>query len=265
MQRIISWNVASVRSRLPVLEKFLQAERPDIVFLQEIKATEETFPTLAFQTLGYHSYICGQKAYNGVAILSKLPLRDVRDALPNAPETEPAQARFIQARLPDETIVISVYVPNGTAPMNNPTDTSRLKFKIKWMDALTEHLKNLLDQGEQIILGGDFNVIERDMDVYNYKSFLDSALMLPDVREAFERLNATGLKNMIRAFYPEEKTYTFWDFQMGAWPRNLGILLDFFFVSPQLLPRVQKAQIYKEVRGWEKTSDHAPIGLELKD
>jgi len=265
MQRIISWNVASVRSRLPVLEKFLIQEAPDIVFLQEIKATEENFPFMAFQTMGYHAYICGQKAYNGVAILSKESLRDVCYALPNAPQSDPQQARFIQARLPDQTLVISVYVPNGTAPMNNPEDTSRLEFKIQWMDALTEHLKKLLAQGEKIILGGDFNVIERDTDVYNYKNFLDSALMVSPVRQAFERLNAVGLKNVIRSFYPQEKTYTFWDFQMGAWPRNLGILLDFFFVSPQIEKQVQSARIYKEVRGWEKTSDHAPISLELKD
>lgn len=265
MQRIISWNVASVRSRLPVLEKFLRQEAPDVVFLQEIKATEETFPFMAFETLGYHSYICGQKAYNGVAILSKMSLTDVCCSLPNAPKSDPEQARFIQARLPDQTILISVYVPNGTAPMNNPSDTSRLEFKIQWLDALTQHLKNLMAQGEQIILGGDFNVIERDTDVYNYKSFLDSALMVPSVRSAFERLNVVGLQNMIRAFNPNEKTYTFWDFQMGAWKRNLGIMLDFFFVSSKIAQKTHLAKIYKEVRGWEKTSDHAPIGLELKD
>lgn len=265
MQRIISWNVASVRSRLGALEKLLKQEDPEVVFLQEIKATEENFPSLFFQSLGYQSYICGQKSYNGVAILSKKPLTEVSCSLPNAPQSEPFQARFIQARLPQGTQAICVYVPNGTAPMNDPTDTSRLTFKIKWLDALTHHLQHLKNQGENILLGGDFNVIERNSDVYNPQAFLDSALMLPEVRQAFERLNQVGLKNMIRLFYPAEKTYTFWDFQMGAWPRNLGILLDFFFVSPALVEQVAAAKIYKEVRGWEKTSDHAPIGLELKD
>ena len=264
MQRIISWNVASVRSRMPTLEKFLQEYQPDIVFLQEIKATEDNFPFMTFKALGYDAVISGQKAYNGVAFLSKIPLTDIVHELPNAPESDPIQARFIQARLPDNKIIICVYAPNGAPPMNNPTDTSRLDFKLKWFESLTKHVQNLLQSGEKIILGGDFNVIERDTDVYNAKSFEGSALIVPEVRQAFEKLNQTGLRNMIRHFNPAEKTYSFWDFQMGAWPRNLGILLDFFFVSPDLEGRVESAHIYREVRGWEKTSDHAPIGLEIK-
>ncbi len=264
MQRIISWNVASVRSRMPVLEKFLKEYQPDIVFLQEIKATEENFPFMVFKALGYDAVISGQKGYNGVAFLSKIPLTDVVCELPNGPESDPFQARFIQACLPDGKIIICVYAPNGAPPMNNPTDTSRLEFKLKWFTALTKHIQNLIQSGHQIILGGDFNVIERDTDVYNAKSFDGSALIVPPVRQVFEQLNQTGIKNMIRQFNPKEKTYSFWDFQMGAWPRNLGILLDFFFVSPDLEEQVEKALIYREVRGWEKTSDHAPIGLEIK-
>lgn len=264
MQRIISWNVASVRSRMQTLEKFLNEYQPDIVFLQEIKSTDENFPFMAFKALGYDAFISGQKAYNGVAFLSKQPLVDVIRELPNSPKSDPIQARFIQARLPDNKIIICVYAPNGAPPMNNPSDTSRLIFKLKWFDALTKHIQNLLQSGEQIILGGDFNVIERDTDVYNANSFEGSALIVPEVRQALEKLNQTGLKNMIRKFNPMEKTYSFWDFQMGAWPRNLGILLDFFFVSPGLEACIENACIYREVRGWEKTSDHAPIGLEIK-
>ena len=264
MQRIISWNVASVRSRLPALEKFLKEYQPDIVFLQEIKATEENFPFMDFKGLGYDAVISGQKAYNGVAFLSKIPLTDVIRELPNGPKSDPTQARFIQATLPDGKIIICVYAPNGAPPMNNPDDTSRLDYKLLWFDALTKHIQNLLQSGRQIVLGGDFNVIERDTDVYNAKSFDGSALIVPPVRQAFERLNQTGLKNMIRQFNPTEKTYSFWDFQMGAWPRNSGILLDFFFVSPDLEGSVENAVIYREVRGWQKTSDHAPIGLQIK-
>lgn len=264
MQRIISWNVASVRSRMQILEKFLNEYQPDIVFLQEIKSTDENFPFMAFKALGYNAVISGQKAYNGVAFLSKIPLTDIIRELPNSPKSDPIQARFIQARLPDNKIIICVYAPNGAPPMNNPSDTSRLIFKLKWFDALTKHIQNLLQSGEQIILGGDFNVIERDTDVYNAKSFEGSALIVPEVRQVFEKLNQTGLKNMIRKFNSMEKTYSFWDFQMGAWPRNLGILLDFFFVSPDLVDSIENAHIYREVRGWEKTSDHAPIALEIK-
>ena len=265
MQRIISWNVASVRSRLLVLEEFLLQNQPDICFLQEIKATEENFPIMDFKRMGYEAVISGQKAYNGVAFLSKFPLSEVLRDLPNAPESCPMQARFIQARLPNHTIIICVYVPNGAPPMNDPTDTSRLKFKIEWLNALTRHIQNLQSQGEKIILGGDFNVIEYDSDVYNAQSFEGSALIVPPVRAAFKKLIQIGLKNPIRLFNPNPHTYSFWDFQMGAWPRNLGILLDFFFVSNEIYPLIQSAKIYRDIRGWEKTSDHAPIGIDLQD
>ena len=140
MQRIISWNVASVRSRMPTLIKFLEENQPDIVLLQEIKSTEENFPFLDFKTLGYEAVISGQKAYNGVAILSKVPLKNIIRELPDSPVSSSPQARFIQASLPDEKIIISVYVPNGNAPMNDPTDTSRLKYKLEWMQSLTNYV-----------------------------------------------------------------------------------------------------------------------------
>ena len=260
MQQIISWNVASVRSRMPALTKFLSENQPDIVLLQEIKATEENFPFLDFKALGYQAIISGQKAYNGVAILSKLPLKEVVHELPNAPQSEPLQARFIQATLPDETIIISVYVPNGTAPMNNPSDTSRLEYKLKWMQAFTDYVKGLIQSGMQVLIGGDFNVIERDSDVYNPDHFRESALMVPPVRLAFQKFNELQLTNLIRQFNPEPNTYSFWDFQGGAWPRNHGILLDFFFATQQLAQQIKSAKIYKEMRAQEKTSDHAPIG-----
>lgn len=260
MQQIISWNVASVRSRMPILTKFLQENEPDIVLLQEIKATEENFPFLDFKALGYHAFICGQKAYNGVAILSKTPLKDVIQKFPGMPVSDPEQARFIQATLPDETIIISVYVPNGTAPMNDPTDTSRLEYKLKWMDSFTEYVSDLIQSGKQVLIGGDFNVIERDSDVYNPEHFRESSLMVPPVRQAFERFNQLPVTNIIRQFNPNPHTYSFWDFQGGAWPRNHGILLDFFFATQKLAENIKETKIYKEVRGQEKTSDHAPIG-----
>ena len=260
MQQIISWNVASVRSRMPALIRFLQEKEPDVVFLQEIKATEENFPYLDFKTLGYEAVISGQKAYNGVAILSKLPLKEVIRELPNVLQTDPAQARFIQATLSDNTILISVYVPNGTAPMNNPDDTSRLEYKLKWMNTFTNYVSSLIQSGKQVLIGGDFNVIERDTDVYNPEHFRDSSLMVPPVREAFEKFGKLPLVNLVRQFNPEANTYSFWDFQGGAWPRNHGILLDFFFATEKLASKVQSAPIYREVRGWEKTSDHVPIG-----
>ena len=259
MQRIISWNVASVRSRMPALIKFLEKNQPDIVLLQEIKATEENFPFLDFKTLGYEAVISGQKAYNGVAILSKIPLKNIIRQLPDVPFSDLPQARFIQASLPDETIIISVYVPNGTAPMNDPTDTSRLQYKLKWIHSLRNHVQKLIQSGKDVLVGGDFNVIENDSDVYNPEHFRESALMVPEVRQAFSEWNKLPIKNIIRSFNPQPNTYSFWDFQGGAWPRNHGILLDFFFATENLAQYIQNAEIHREVRGWDKTSDHAPI------
>ena len=264
MQQIISWNVASVRSRMPVLSRFLQENQPDIVLLQEIKATEENFPFLDFKALGYDAVISGQKAYNGVAILSKMTLKNVIRDLPNVPPSDSPQARFIQATLPNGTIVISVYVPNGTAPMNDPTDTSRLEYKLKWMQAFTDYVEQLIQSGNEVLIGGDFNVIERDSDVYNPEHFRDSSLMVPPVREVFQKFNELPLVNLIRGFNPKPNTYSFWDFQGGAWQRNHGILLDFFFITKGIADQVKTAKIYKEMRGWEKTSDHAPIGCVLE-
>ena len=264
MQQIISWNVASVRSRMPVISKFIQENQADIVLLQEIKSTEENFPFLELKTHGYNAVISGQKAYNGVAILSKIPLKEVIHELPNKPFSDSPQARFIQATLPNGTIIISVYVPNGTAPMNDPTDTSRLEYKLKWMNALTEYVSDLIQSGKEVLIGGDFNVIEQDSDVYNPEHFRDSSLMVPPVREAFKKFNKLPLVNLIRRFNPEPHTYSFWDFQGRAWQRNHGILLDFFFATRNLAEQTEKTKIFRDVRGWEKTSDHAPIGCIFK-
>ena len=259
MQQIISWNVASVRARLDNILKLLNQQEPDVMFLQEIKATADTFPSFDFLTAGYQAILSGQKSYNGVAILSKKPLSNVIDALPGFQEEEPKQARFIQAEDKEGTVYICVYVPNGNAPEKNPQDTSKLEYKLRWMRALNAHVDMLLQQGKSLILGGDFNVIERDTDVYNPEAYRTNALMLPEVRQEFTQLNSLAITNTIRHFNPEPHTYSFWDFQMMAWQKNWGMLLDALFVSNTLMPMVTQAGILKDVRGWDKASDHAPI------
>ena len=261
MQKIISWNVASIRARLPALIKLLNEQNPDIVLLQEIKAEENNFPFFDLKVAGYNSVICGQKSYNGVAILSKEPLKNVVSELF---VEEVPQARFIEAETPSGDIVISVYVPNGNPPEKDPFDKSRLTYKLKWMQALNTHIKSLLDSGKKVILGGDFNVIERDTDVYNPESYRDNALMLPEVREQYTALLNLSIINAIRFKNSEPHTYSFWDFQMGAWPRNLGMLLDAIFVNEHRKEAIDSAGVYKDVRGWEKTSDHAPVYVVLK-
>ncbi|MBR5130430.1 MAG: exodeoxyribonuclease III [Alphaproteobacteria bacterium] len=261
--KVISWNVASVRARIDTLNRFLLEYEPDIVLLQEIKATDETFPFFDFKTAGYHSIICGQKSYNGVAILSKEPIKKTQTTLPNFDEPEPQQARFIEAVLSDDTHLICVYVPNGNPPANNPSDTSRLDYKLRWMEALNSYIQSLLKDNKSIILGGDFNVIVKDSDVYSPNLYRNNALMVPAVREKFNELSALPLTNVIRHFHPEEHYYSFWDFMGGAYPRNLGMLLDYFFVSYNIAKGLTDGGVYKEVRGWNKTSDHAPIWFEF--
>ena len=218
------------------------------------------FPFFDLKIAGYNAVISGQKSYNGVAILAKSGLTNIQTQL--FPETENPQARFIQATVDDLT-VISVYVPNGNPPEKDPQDQTKLLYKLKWMDTLNQHIHTLLQEHKNFVLGGDFNVIERDSDVYNPEIFRDNALMLPEVRQKYAELTAQAVTNTIRLKNPEPHTYSFWDFQMGAWTRNSGMLLDALFVNNALTDRVQQAGILKHVRGWEKTSDHAPIYLTL--
>ena len=265
MQKIISWNVASIRARWPVFKNLLRQESPDIVLLQEIKATEDTFPIMDCQMEGYHAYISGQKGFNGVAILSRCPLKNITTQLPNLSQEDSEQARFIQAENENNITFICVYIPNGNPPEKDPTDTSRLAYKHRWMHALTKHISNLIHEEKKLVLGGDFNVIERDDDVYNPDLYRSNALMLPSVRSDFGDLTRLPIDNLIRRFNPTPHTYSFWDFQGGAWPKNNGMLLDYLFVSHNLSHKAETASIYKDVRGWPKTSDHAPIGCLLKD
>ena len=261
MQKIISWNVASVRARMPVLTEFLRVEKPDIVLLQEIKATEENFPFFDFQMEGYQSYISGQKGYNGVAILSRKTLKNIKKALVGFED----QARFIQGETETGEVIISVYVPNGNPPEKDPADQSKLIYKLAWMNALKEHVESLLQEKRQIILGGDFNVIERETDVYAPDLFRDSALMIPSVQRAYQAITAGKLINLIRKFNEAAHVYSFWDFQGGAWPKNNGILLDAVWTTPALAERCQSATIYKDIRARQGTSDHVPVGIDLKE
>lgn len=263
--QIISWNVASVRARLPLIRDLLVQKNPDILFLQEIKATSETFPFDYFNQLGYRSVISGQKGYNGVAVLSKLPIVEPLDELPTLPvaDGEQKEARFAQC-IYKGIRLISVYVPNGNPPEKNPNDTSRLIYKLKWMEALTSYLKNLSALKAPFIIGGDFNVIEKDADVYNPDVYRTNALMLPSVREAFQRLNALPVTNTLRHLNKEAHIYSFWDFQAGAWPKNNGMLLDHIFVSNPLEQSLTASGVYKDFRAKEKPSDHAPVFCHLK-
>lgn len=257
--KIASWNVNSVRARLAPLTAWLKSAAPDVLCLQEIKTTPETFPTEAFEDLGYNCIVHGQKTYNGVAILSKRPPEDVTRGL-DGEETD-AQARYIEALIPGDQGMIrvaSVYAPNG-----NPVDSDKFPYKLRWMQRLTTRAKELIGYEEALVLAGDFNIIPTDIDCYDPSAWAGDALFQPESRAALRRLENLGFRDAFRTRNPKAGHYSFWDYQAGCWQKNQGIRIDFLLLSPQTLDRLNTCEIDKDVRGGEKPSDHAPVWCEI--
>lgn len=255
MTKIATWNVNSVRARLPRVLEWLTEASPDIALLQEIKATEETFPRLEIEDLGYNIAIKGQKNFNGVAILAKRPIEDVVTELPGNPEDE--QARYIEAFV-DGLRVASIYLPNG-----NPTPGEKFDYKLAWMERLYDHVRHLLTLDEAIVLGGDYNVCPTDADLYDPDGWRDDALVRPESRRLFRAIVNCGLTDAFRAFHREAGAYSFWDYQGGAWQKDNGLLIDHLLLSPMAADRLEAAEIDKNPRGREKASDHTPVWCEI--
>ena len=258
--RIASWNVNSVRQRTEHLVAWLKEANPDIVCLQELKCTEDTFPTLEIEALGYNIAVLGQKTFNGVAILSKYRLEDVTRGLPGDDLDE--QARYIEAliSLPDSVIrIVSLYLPNG-----NPLGTEKYTYKLAWFDRLIARARTLLTLEEPLVLAGDYNVIPAARDAKDPSAWLNDALFLPETRAKFQELLALGFTEAFRACSDADGAYTFWDYQAGAWPKNNGIRIDHLLLSPQAADKLRSCEIDKHVRGWEKPSDHVPIRVDLQ-
>ncbi len=266
-QRTISvstWNVNSIKARLPILTTYLQDRKPDVIMLQEIKTETENFPSFELKTMGYYSLAKGQKSYNGVALAAKEPLELIKDTLPGAPDNG-EQSRFIEAYCPAlKTRIISVYVPNGEPPATDPDNTDRLKYKLAWLDALIAYAKQLALQDDPFIIGGDFNVIEYDNDVYDPADFKNSAFTISPIRQRFRAFYYTGLTNALRrTVVPDKPMYSYWDYRGSAWEKNNGILLDHLFLSPAWADKLISANIDSETRGAPKASDHAPVRCDL--
>jgi exodeoxyribonuclease-3 len=258
--RIATWNVNSIRQRTENLAAWLRESRPDIVCLQETKCQDDTFPREPFEAMGYNVALHGQKTFNGVAILSKLPFDEVTPRLPGDPEDD--HARFIEAVVstPGGGLrVASIYLPNG-----NPPNTDKYSYKLKWMRRLFEYSRERLKLEEALILGGDYNVIPAEVDVHNPELWVNDALFLPATRTAFRTLKNLGLTDAIRATTDDPGVYTFWDYQAGAWQKNNGIRIDHLLLSPQAADRLVSAGIDKHVRAWQKPSDHVPVWVELE-
>jgi exodeoxyribonuclease-3 len=254
--RIATYNVNGINSRLPVLLRWLNETAPDVVCLQELKAPQEKFPEEALQAAGYHAIWQGQKSWNGVAILSRgAEIQELRRGLPGDEEDE--QSRYLEAMI-NGIVIGCLYLPNG-----NPAPGPKLDYKLGWLERLQEHAKGLLGRGMPVLLAGDFNVIPTELDAYKPERWVDDALFRPEVRAAFQSLLSQGWTDAVRKLYPDETIYTFFDYFRNAYGRNAGLRIDHFLLNADLDRRLTSAGVDKNVRGWEKTSDHAPVWIEL--
>jgi exodeoxyribonuclease III len=256
--KIATYNVNGINGRLPVLLRWLKEAKPDVVCLQELKAPGDRFPVKEINDAGYQAIWHGQKSWNGVAILSrKGELQEVRRALPG--DAEDMHSRYIEAVV-NNLIIACIYLPNG-----NPYPGPKFEYKLKWLKRLQAHAKKLLAHKVPVALIGDFNVMPTELDVYKPEKYENDALFRKEVRVGFKKLVDQGWTDAIRKLYPKGTIYTFWDYFRNAYARNAGLRIDHFLLSPQLAKRLQKCGVDKQVRGWTKTSDHAPVWVELKD
>ncbi|WGD31497.1 exodeoxyribonuclease III [Ancylobacter sp. WKF20] len=256
---IATWNVNSVRLRIDNTIAWLKDRQPDIVCLQEIKCQDDQFPREAFEALGYNVAVHGQKGFNGVAVLSRLPFDEVSPGLPG--DESDVQSRFIEVVVstPQGAVrVCGLYLPNG-----NPVGTEKYPYKLGWMARLKDHVAARLALEEPLIVCGDYNVIPEAADAAHPQAWVNDALFLPQTRASFRELLNLGLTDALRATTDEPGLYSFWDYQAGAWPRNNGIRIDHLLLSPQAADRLKSAGIDKHVRGWEKPSDHVPVWAEF--
>ena len=253
---IASFNVNSIKARLPRVIEWLKSRKPDVVALQEIKCLDENFPAMEIGDLGYNIETHGQKTYNGVALLSKHRIEDVTRGLPG--NEEDGQARYIEA-FTGGVRVGCLYLPNG-----NPAPGEKYDYKLRWMDYLIKRAKTLLAYEEVTVLCGDYNVIQKAEDVHNPENWGDDALYLLETREKFRELLYLGYTDALRSLKPSGPDYTFWDYQRGAWQKDHGLRIDHHLLSPQAADKLKDCQIDKMVRAGERASDHVPIWVKLE-
>jgi exodeoxyribonuclease-3 len=256
--RIATYNVNGINGRLPVLLRWLEQARPDVVCLQELKAPQDKFPENEIRKAGYGAIWHGQKQWNGVAILTRYekPV-ERRRGLPGDPND--IHSRYVEATF-DDLIIGCIYLPNG-----NPAPGPKFDYKLKWFARLTEYAASLLAEHLPVVLAGDFNVIPTELDAKKPGNWVNDALFFPESREAYRKLLAQGWTDAIRKLYPDKAIYTFWDYFRNSFSRDSGIRIDHLLLSPNVAPQLSAAGVDREVRGWEKTSDHAPTWIEISD
>lgn len=254
--RIATWNINNVNLRLPLLLAWLEATRPDVVALQELKSITKDFPTRELERAGYGALAVGQKTWNGVALLA----RDVepvlvRDSLPG--DSIDKQARYVEAAI-DGVIVTSIYAPNG-----NPWPGDKFAYKLAWFERLVQHAAQLLASGHPVVLAGDYNVVPTPRDIYASSSWDDNALIQPEARAGFEKLLKQGWTDSVRKQHPDEPMYSFWDYRRNRWGRNAGLRIDHVLISKGLKAKLRGAGVDRAVRAMEGASDHAPVWIDL--
>tara|TARA_B100000315_G_scaffold260790_1_gene325249 strand:+ start:866 stop:1642 length:777 start_codon:yes stop_codon:yes gene_type:complete len=257
MTKIATWNVNSVRRRLPNILAWLKESNPDIVLLQETKVTDDQFPREEIEDLGYNLAIAGQKAYNGVAILSKAMIEVTQCVLPG--DLSDTHARYLEALI-GRIRIASLYLPNG-----NPIRTEKFAYKLKWMDRLVVHAQELLKTEESFILGGDFNICPTDDDVYDPEGFAEDAVCHQESRNRYRTLCHLGLTDAFCTLHPKLGAYTYWDYQAGSWNKNNGLRIDHLLLSPEAADKLQESGIDRSPRGKENPSDHTPVWCVLDD
>jgi exodeoxyribonuclease III len=252
--KIATYNVNGVNGRLPVLLRWLHESAPDVVCLQELKAPQEKFPLKEIEDAGYEAIWHGQKSWNGVAILSRMGKpEELRRVLPGDPED--SHSRYIEAIVNGITIGC-LYLPNG-----NPAPGPKFDYKLQWFERLTLHAADLLKSKKPVVLTGDYNVIPTDLDAYKPERWVKDALFKPESKAAYKKLVDLGWTDAIRKLYPKENIYTFWDYFRNSFQRDAGLRIDHFLLSPSVAKKLKSAGVDKDVRGWEKTSDHAPVWI----
>ena len=255
--KIISWNVNSVRARIENILDYIKDSNPDILFLQEIKTQNENFPSNIFKDCGYHSYVFGQKSYNGVAFLSKSKIENFSN---NFIKDKLKQSRVITGEIfikKKKTKLINIYVPNG-----NPVDTEKYQYKKDWLTSFNKTIKKELTSNLNLIISGDFNVIPEEIDVYDAKRYENDALFRLEIRKKYRELINLGFNDVYRYFNKSKQEYTFWDYFAGSWQKNYGMRIDHFLVSNNLMDVIKSISINKKPRSKIKPSDHTPIELE---
>ena len=257
--KIVTWNINGVRARLGNFTHWLRESSPDIACLQEIKCADDQFPRAEVEALGYNVETLGQKGFNGVAILSKLPFDEVHRGLPGDDGDE--QARFIEGVFSTKSgtlRVASIYLPNG-----NPLGSEKFPYKLSWMSRLERWATERLGLEEPLVLAGDYNVIPEPVDARFPENWVNDALFQLETRQAFRRIENLGFADAVRSLTDAASIYTFWDYQAGAWQKNNGIRIDHLMLSPEAANHLASGSIDKHVRAWEKPSDHVPVAVEL--